>query len=84
MLLGNLMMELVGDFHIYWQAVMERQQRHGFCVSADLSRQLAATTVRLIGSANAADLEAGAGRWQQGGSVAGHRCRVRRGGGRPA
>lgn len=37
------------------QAVLEPQQRHGFCVSVELSRQLAATTLRLI-LQSAADL----------------------------
>ena len=37
------------------QAVLEPQQRHGFCVSVKLSRQLAGTTLRLI-SQSAADL----------------------------
>jgi hypothetical protein len=30
------------------QAVMEPQQRHGFCVSVELSRQMAETTIRLV------------------------------------
>jgi hypothetical protein len=37
------------------QAVLEPQQRHGFCVSVRLSGQLASTTIRLI-SQPAADL----------------------------
>ena len=37
------------------QAVLEPQQRHGFCVSVRLSRQLAGTTIRLMSQA-AADL----------------------------
>jgi hypothetical protein len=34
--------------HPFVQAVLEPQQRHGFCVSVELSRQLAATTLQLM------------------------------------